>query len=179
MSAPQLNYFAINKGRYVCVKHGAYCSDQDGNATQCPICASTPGINAQKQINTPGRILSTINGLQERALRQIQLFSLLAVAASFLNFIDSDTFTISELLFLPTAKCAIVLLLASVLSFAAAMTHIRVSNAQFKSDKTINEWTKTMHKELEKLEFLFTIASGGLKGALFFLIVSLAIPSFP
>ena len=168
------HYLKVNRGRYLCTKHGSFCDSSDNYTTNCPICGDCKSF---LKLNHLDRVLQIIRNIQGRSMNRFSILSgIVGALGLFSLFNDSTATAINTAIKLPSG---ILLLLASIcfflafICYLASMAHVRVTDgnsicgiAKFE-EKTIIAWEAYMVKYLNRFELAhkagnMLLASSGL-----------------
>ena len=157
------HYLDVNRGRYLCLKHGSFCDSSDNYVKACPLCDGNH--KTYWKINHLDRVLQIIRNIQGRSMTRFSILSGIVGALGLFSLFNDNTVTaINTAIKLPSA---ILLFIASILFFLAfifylsSMAHVRVTRRHFKDsifgtaefeEKTIIAWEAYMVNRLNKFE---------------------------
>ncbi len=156
------HYLDVNRGRYLCSKHGSFCDSSDNYTTNCPICGECKDF---LELNHLDRVLQIIRNIQGRSMNRFYILYGIVGALGLFSFFNNSTATaINTAIKLPSG---FLLLLASIcfflafICYLASMAHVRVTRRHFNDsifgtaefeEKTIADWESYMVKRLNKFE---------------------------
>lgn len=166
-----MHYLLVNRGKYLCSDHGAFCDSSDGYLKECPLCCSDSKTLKWKP-NNVDRVLQLINGLQGRSKRNLAIVSGLIGGAGLLRFIggiylpkDVEIPPIINMASLFSAS----FLIASVALYASSMRQVSVTEGGMIPTKSVAMWEKELAKKLSGLEALHRYAGVALMAGIVFI----------
>ncbi len=179
------HYLKVNKGRYLCLKHGGFCDVADGYAKKCPLCNKND--DKHWQINPVDTALQIVRNLQARSMNR---FYLIYGVTGFLGLLS--LFEGKEILgYLSNADCISwgflaffgIFFIASSICYLLSMGHVKTTDSgdppEF-LEKTIYKWETYMEKNISKFEWYHTTGnrllalSGG--SIILFIIAQIVLP---
>ncbi len=175
------HYLEVNRGRYLCSRHGGFCDSSDGYSKVCPLCGDDCKGSVDKnnwQVNPIDRVLQVMKNLQSRSIRIIQILSGVTGFLGLLSIFKEDNpFTfLSDLGYISWGFLAlfIVCFITSFICYLRSMPHMKTTNLDgitgF-SKKPIDKWEDYIAKHLAKFEWYHTIGTRSLAWSGGFLIL--------
>ena len=182
------HYLKVNKGRYLCLKHGGFCDVADGYAKKCPLCdENVKGNETNWEINPVDTALQIVRNLQARSMNR---FYLIYGVTGFLGLLS--LFEGKEIAgYLSNADCIAwgflalfgLSFIASSICYLFSMGHVKTTDSgdppEF-LEKTIAKWETYMEINISKFEWYHTTGnrllalSGG--SIILFIIAQLILP---
>ncbi len=183
------HYLDVNKGRYLCLKHGGFCDVADGYARKCPLCNKND--DKHWQINHVDTALQIVRNLQARSVKRFFIIYGVTGFLGLLSFFKaSDPYKIIEAIGYTSVFilfCSSICFFASFICFLTSMAHVKVTyrgkicgifgTAKF-SKKTIKEWEGYMACHLHIFELFHAIGNKSLVLSVGFFIAFLIIQLF-
>ena len=161
------HYLKVNKGRYLCLKHGGFCDVADNHAQTCPLCdEDVKGNEKNWEINHVDTALQIVRNLQARSMNRFYLIygitGFLGVLSVFQKF-DLVNY-LSNLCWLSKVDLILfcVCFFASFICYLISMSHVKVTCRNYKNsifgtakflEKTITGWEAYMVDRVNKFEF--------------------------
>lgn len=150
----EYGYVEVNRGRYLCTKHGAYCDSSDNYLTRCPLCKDEK--ESSYYPNKIDRLLQIVNGLQNRSKRNLTLLASLIGGMSILRLVASLEATGSSIninpLTITIAYLSVAILLLSLALYSASMAHIKTVRDGQLQRMTLAKWEQHLAGKLQSLE---------------------------
>ncbi len=170
------HYLEINRGRYLCLEHGSFCSDFDNYAKKCPY----NNCKNAMEINNVDRTLQIIRGLQERSLNRFSILYGVIGALGLFSFFQEPEQLATLLNLSCTSKFLLwlssILFLTSFICYLISMNHVKTTEwfkpSKFKI-KTITEWNEYIARYLSGFEAFHKIGNALLCFSVFFIIIFL------
>ncbi len=124
------HYLKVNKGRYLCSKHGGFCDSSDSYIGACPLCDKNDD-DKHWQINHVDTALQIVRNLQARSMKRFYIIygvtGFLGLLSVFPEFDIADY--LSNLCWL--SKAVLVLFggcfFLSFIFYLASMAHVKVT----------------------------------------------------
>ncbi len=181
------HYLEVNRGRYLCSKHGGFCDSSDGYAKECPLCKESENYKKNWRVNPIDRVLQVMKNLQSRSIRIIQILSGVTGLFGLFSFFQSEDIAgeLKKLDWFSLIILAIfiILFLISFIFYLLSMPHMKTTNLKNESgfsEKKIKEWEDYIVEHLANFEWYHTTGtkflawSGGF--LILFLLAQLIIP---
>ncbi len=176
------HYLEVNRGRYLCSKHGSFCDSSDNYTRECPICGECKDFLG---LNHLDRVLQIIRNIQSRSMKRFYiLYGVTGFLGVFSVFQDFDIVTyLLNLCWFSKGVFGLFGLsfVVSFICYLASMAHVKVTDgnsflgiAKF-SEKTITGWEAYMVKHLNRFELAHKVGNVALCLSMGFLIVFLII----
>ncbi len=187
------HYLEVNRGRYLCPRHGGFCDSCDGYAMNCPICGKSESKKNKEnwQINPVNRALEIIRGLQKRSLNRFSILSGITGLFGVFSLFQTDAFLKywqdlgcwSQTLLMLFSICFFI----SFICYLTSMAHVKITcrekicgffgTAKFLK-KTIDDWETYMVCCLNAFELCHEIGNKILVLGGVFIIIVLIIQLF-
>lgn len=156
--AKKFHYLEVNRGRYICLQHGGFCDEKDGNTKECPLCAKGTCRN-EWRVNNISRAITLMNGHQERAKSKVALLLSVSTALTAFSYFESKNDSTSILdvwdsVFLCAITLGIICLLIATSCFIAAMKSVPVileKRPAFQK-KTLSKFEVFFANQIKKVE---------------------------
>ncbi len=184
------HYLKVNRGRYLCPRHGGFCDSCDGYAKECPLCESLDEDKKNWQINPVNRALEIIRGLQARSISRFSILSgIVAALGLFALFNDNTATALNKAI---NSSSGILLFISSVcfflsfICYLASMAHVKVTYRDktcgiFGTAKFLKKTTKCWERYMVCYLHVFEICHKGgnilLCSSIFLLITFIVIHS--
>ncbi len=160
-SKKKWHYLKVNRGRYLCLKHGGFCDSSDNYTTKCPIC--NKGDKKNWQINPVDVSLQIVRNLQNRSAKR---FYIIYGVTGFLGlFSITQTVTQENKLFNYLSKFGCISSgflalfgISFILSFVCylfSMGHVKTTKKGKSNEfleETIDDWKKYMAERIKLFE---------------------------
>ncbi len=164
-STDKWHYLDVNRGRYLCLKHGGFCDSSDNYTTKCPIC--NKGDKKNWQINPVDVSLQIVRNLQNRSMKR---FYIIYGVTGFLGlFSITQTVTQENKLFDYLSKLGgvpfgflVLFGISFILSFVCylfSMGHVKTTKKEKPHEfleETIDDWKKYMAEKIKEFEWYHT-----------------------
>ena len=160
-STDKWHYLNVNRGRYLCLKHGGFCDSSDNYTTKCPIC--NKGDKKNWQINPVDVSLQIVRNLQNRSAKRFYLIYGTTGFLGLLLFFKEYTRSAD----LPNLDCISVVFLVLFISlfflafifYLLSMGHVKVTDSSDPPkfiEKTLTEWKLYMAEKIKRFEWYHT-----------------------
>jgi len=172
------HFLSVNRGRYLCKEHGAFCDSSDGYLDACPLCPS--GKENEWAVNNVDRALQILANLQSRSQRSLTvvsgLFGAFGLASLLSKASGGDISALQMPVIFPALSAA--LFLISIWFFLTSMAHMDLIDESGFMTLGIEEWENKVAdciRDNERLHFWAGVSFGAaitvLSGGLLFIIV--------
>ena len=185
------HYLEVNRGRYLCSRHGGFCDSCDGYAKECSLCNEAQKKSKNWQVNPIDRVLEIIRGLQKRSLNRFSILSGITGLFGVFSLFQTDAFLKywqdlgywSQILLMLFSICFFI----SFVCYLTSMAHVKITcrekicgffgTAKFLK-KTIDGWETYMVCCLNAFELCHEIGNKILVLGGVFIIIVLSIQLF-
>ncbi len=157
------HYLEVNRGRYLCSRHGGFCDSSDGYSKVCPLCGDDCKGSVDKnnwQVNPIDRVLQVMKNLQSRSIRIIQILSGITGFLGLLSIFKEDALS-AYLSDIDTSStnvliAFIILFILSLVFYFLSIAHMKTTEVKCWgicggtkfSKKTIRRWEQHIVKRL-------------------------------
>ncbi len=163
------HYLEVNRGRYLCVRHGGFCDSSDGYTKECPLCNEAQKKSKNWQVNPIDRVLQVMKNLQSRSTRIISITSGATGLFGLVSIFKKDALSAYFLDLDPSSTNVLILFtiffLSSFVFYFLSIAHMKTTRAKccriFGESKfpkkTIDGWEQHIVNRLSWFEdFHFT-----------------------